>query len=200
MVKTITIKIFQWWLFVRLDDGFTNIFKVFIILALLLFKANYNDDSCNDNDDEFKWFDKYFHLGRFPPADHLPSVKISVLVNLALFQPPATSKACLKHRRKRIGQLVDIFTCSPLLVRKLVQPCWYLGVARSGRESRYLPSESYLGQKEDDDDGNDDLNTCPPSHDSHCYQNPQLWGSRCWMEQRTFPSRYFEEWTSSHLQ
>ena len=47
---------------------------------------------------------------------------------------------------------MDIFTCSPLPVRKLVQPCQSLGVARSGRELRYLPSESYLGQKEDDDD------------------------------------------------
>ena len=31
---------------------------------------------------------------------------------------------------------------------KVVHPWCTLGVARSGRESRYLPSESYLGQKE----------------------------------------------------
>ena len=43
---------------------------------------------------------------------------------------------------------------------------WFrLGVARSGKKGKgtCLPSESYLGQKEDDDDDNYDLNTCPPS-------------------------------------
>ena len=71
----------------------------------------------------------------------------------------------------RIGQHEDILTCSPLSVRKLVQPWKYLGVARSGSEPRYLPSESYLGQKEIDDDDEyyyDELNTCPPSHANHC--------------------------------
>ena len=148
---------------------------IFIITAILSHKADYDSDSCNDNDDNFKLFYKYFHLGRFPPVVHLPFENNSVLDNRALLQPPATSKACLKYRRKRIGQHVDIFTCSPLSVRKLVQACLRLGVARSGREPRYLPSESYLGQKEDDDDYNDDLNTCPPSHEwAGQRRNPQL--------------------------
>ena len=37
-------------------------------------------------------------------------------------------------------------------MRKLEHAWFLLGVARSGREPWYLPSESYLGQKEDDDD------------------------------------------------
>ena len=44
-------------------------------------------------------------------------------------------------------QLVDNFTCSPP-VSNLAQLCWDLGVARSGREPRYFPSELYLEQKE----------------------------------------------------
>ena len=52
---------------------------------------------------------------------------------------------------EKIAQLVDIETCSPSLVTKLETQCCDLGVAMSGREPRYLPSESYLGQKEDGD-------------------------------------------------
>ena len=71
----------------------------------------------------------------------------------------------MKYRRKETVN-DDVLTSSLLLVRKLVQLWWRLGVVMSGREPRYLPSESYLGQKEDEDDNacNDDLNTCPPSH------------------------------------
>ena len=67
---------------------------------------------------------------------------------------------------------MDILTCFPLLEWKLVQACSFLGVARSGREPRYFPLESYLGQKEDNDDDNDDLNTCPPSDEPS--NHPQL--------------------------
>ena len=38
-----------------------------------------------------------------------------------------------------------------------MHPWKALGVARSGREPRYLPSELYLGQKEDDGDYYDGL-------------------------------------------
>ena len=186
-----------------LDGGFNNHHKHCHDLSLK--NDNKNNDSCNDiNDYELKWFDKYFHLGRFPPGVHLPLENVSVLANLSLLnlppsEPPATSKACLKYRRKRIGQLEDIFTCSPLET-KVVQPWLHLGVARSGRESRYLPTESYLGQREDDDGDNDDLNTCPPSHENHCYQhNPQLWRNRSDTEQRISQFRCFEESAPSHL-
>ena len=86
-----------------------------------------------------------------------------------LLPPPATSKACLKYKRKRI---VDIVTFSPVADMKVVQLWSRLGVARSGRESTYFPSESYLGQKEDDD-ANYDFKTCPPSH-GHGHPDPQL--------------------------
>ena len=160
-----------------------------------------NNDSCNDNNDYwFKWFDKYFHLGRFPPGVHLPLEYVSVLANHlpGTSVPPATSKACLKYRRKRIGQLLDIFTCSPF-VKKLVQACEPLGVARSGREARYLPSESYLGQKDGEDGDNEDLNTCPPSH-GKCYRpNPQSWGSHFPRPVHMLPSHCFEESAGTHL-
>ena len=57
----------------------TNIVMIFIIAAILSFKADYNYDSCNDNVDKFKLFDQYFHLGRFPPVVHLPFENNSVL-------------------------------------------------------------------------------------------------------------------------
>ena len=68
---------------------------------------------CNDNEDKFKLFDKYFHLGRLPPVVHalLEGKKSSVLDNRPeLPRPPATIKACLKYKRKII---VDIVTFSP---------------------------------------------------------------------------------------
>merc|ERR1719458_1584043 len=68
-------------------------------------------------------------LGRFPPGLHFPfeGKNNSVAANRPpSLSPPATSKAC-----------------SPF-IKKLEQPCRYLGVARLGRDSRYLPSESYL--------------------------------------------------------
>ena len=68
---------------------------------------------------------------------------------LRIFSPALHRQATSKARKKRIGHLEDIFTCSPP-VTKLVQLCRDLGVARSGREPRYLPSESYLGHKEED--------------------------------------------------
>ena len=68
-----------------------------------------------------------------------------------------------------------LFTFSLLLVRKLVQPWFNLGVLRSGREPRYLPSESYLGYKEVDVNYHDDVpvhlpmiatgGTIAPNHD-----------------------------------
>ena len=148
---------------------------------------------CNDKEDKFKWFYKYFHLGRFPPVFHrlFEGKNSSVLDNraLPLPKPPATSKACLKYRRQII---VDILTCSPLETKD-VQAWRYLGVARSGMESMYFPSELYLGQKYDDEDS-DDLNTCPPSHARHFYPyNPQLWGILLPRQEHMFPFRYFGE-------
>ena len=50
-------------------------------LCILSLKNYYNNDSCND---EFKWFNKYFHLGRFSPVLHPPFENVSVL---AVFTP-----------------------------------------------------------------------------------------------------------------
>ena len=101
-----------------------------------------------------------FCLGVFPPVVHLLfdgkyNSVLDILSHL-LFRPPATSRACLKYRRKTLGQILDIFTCSPWLVRKLVQLCEVLGVARSGSEPRCSPSELYLTMMV--------VYTCPPSH------------------------------------
>ena len=113
--------------------------------------------------------------------------------------PTSSNKqGLLEMQKKDNWTTFGFFTCSPF-VKKLVQSWWFLGVARSGRDSRYLPSESYLGQKEDDGD-NDDLNTCPPSHVWHCkHQNPQLWGSHLPSSVHTLTSHYFEESAATHL-
>ena len=75
----------------------TNMVMIFIIAALSLDKAGYDNDSCNDKNDKFKLFYKYLHLGRFPPVVHRPFENNSVLDNRpSLLIPPATSKACLK--------------------------------------------------------------------------------------------------------
>ena len=78
------------------------------------------------------------------------------------------SKACLKNNNKKERELENLFnqdTCFPWLLTKLVQPCRDLGAIMSAREPRYLPSESYLHRKQDDDkgDGNLHLSTFPCS-------------------------------------
>ena len=96
-------------------------------------------------------------------------------------------------------ELVNIFTCSPFM-KKLVQAWWALGVARSGRESRYFPSESNLGEKEDKDGDNLDLNTCPPSHGCLCHQHPQSGRTRFdWRQRHKLPIHHFEGKTASRL-
>ena len=67
----------------------TNMAMIFIIAAISSHRTDYDNDSCNDNDDRFKLFYKYFHrfklfykyfhLGRFPPVVHLPFENNSVL-------------------------------------------------------------------------------------------------------------------------
>ena len=57
----------------------TNMVMIFIIAAISLHKADYDNESCNDNDHKFKLFYKYFHLGRFSPVVHLPFKNNSVL-------------------------------------------------------------------------------------------------------------------------
>ena len=99
---------------------------------------------------------------------------------------------------------LDIFTCFPFK-KKLVQAWFRLGVTRSGREPKYLPLELYLGQKEDDNDDNYDLNTCPPSHAYSNYyryrhSNPQLWQSPSRTAAHMFHVPHFEEWTATRLQ
>ena len=57
----------------------TNMVMIFVMAAILLHIADYDNDSCNDRNDKFKSFYKYFHLGRFPPVVHLPFENNSVL-------------------------------------------------------------------------------------------------------------------------
>ena len=59
----------------------TNMAIIFIIAAISLHRTDYDNDSCNDNDDRFKSFFKYFHLGRFSLVVHLPFENNSVLDN-----------------------------------------------------------------------------------------------------------------------
>ena len=92
---------------------------------------------------------------------------------------------------RELDNMCVLFTCSPLLVRKLVQPWFSLGVIRSGREPRYLPSESYLSQKENENNDHDGLNTCPPSHGHHCYHNPQSWWIHCGRRLHRFDLHHF---------
>ena len=76
---------------------------------MLFLKADYNNDSCNHNDDELKRFDKYFHLGRFPPVVHFPFENNSVvgIYQLPLL-PPTASKACLKFEIQRTCEYLHL--------------------------------------------------------------------------------------------
>ena len=57
----------------------TNMVMIFIIAPISSHKSDYDNDSCNDNNDTFSLADQYFHLGRFPPVVHLPFENNSVL-------------------------------------------------------------------------------------------------------------------------
>ena len=154
--------------------------------------------SCNKNEMSSLKFSPWNVSSSCPPT-------VWGIVHLGAQIPPIAvptshDKQGLKCRRKRVGQNLDIFTCSPWADRKLVQPCRDLALGRSGREPRYLPSESYLGENEDNGDNDDDLNTCPPSHGCHSYQHPRSGRIRFdWRRQHKFPIHHFEGKTSSRL-
>ena len=113
---------------------------------------------------------QYQCLGRSPPFVHcwFGSNNSTLDRYLSFWSiPPATSKICFSKQQSGKNKIF-FKTSVPFGNSKVVQACFHLASRRSGRESRKLPSESYLGEKW----GIRCyclFSTCPPSHEEESH-------------------------------